>query len=581
MKNERHPRYRKGQRIAGQYLVHQALMGGMGEVYLCLDEQEIAPVALKTFQGSSPDLADIFKKEVSNWIALEKHPNIVQCFWMQKLDNIPFMALEWVAGEEGKGTDLRSWLRRGPLDLMLALKFTIDIVRGLQHAQQKSPGIVHRDLKPDNILVNQSRQAKITDFGLAKVIQDASLEVLQPGDAVAIPRYSNMGGTHWYMAPEQWLGYPMDFRTDLYAVGCVLYELLTGHWPYDGCTVSELRAQHLEAPLPEVRRDFPITVQKVLGMCLAKRIQDRYERIDILLDELTQLYETRSGERLNPVSAEILTVSDYSNRGITLNSLGRLEEALRDHDQAIALDPSNARAYYNRGVTLSDMGRLEESLDNYSRAIVLDPAYSQAYTNRGNTLHSLGRLKEALANYNQAIRLDPTDAVPYSNRGGTFYDIGRFEDALVDNNQAIRLNPTYSQAYTNRGNTLYALGQLEEALADYSQAVTLDPNDAVAYINLGTFYARSGQLNQALPYFERAAMLGHPAGVQYAAQARQDLGVPSVQPQPDEQEQVMIQLVDIYRQIGESGLRAFLLQNNIPVSQINEIVTIIKQITGA
>src|SRR5450432_2831928 len=104
----RQPRYSKGQRIGGRFLVHQALMGGMGEVYLCLDEQEMSPSALKTFQSNSPELAGIFKEEVGNWIALEKHPNIVRCFWMQTYDNIPFMALEWVAGEEGKGTDLRS-----------------------------------------------------------------------------------------------------------------------------------------------------------------------------------------------------------------------------------------------------------------------------------------------------------------------------------------------------------------------------------------------------------------------------------------------------------------------------------------
>jgi serine/threonine protein kinase len=176
MTTRRQLRYTKGQRIANRFLVHQALMGGMGEVYLCLDEKQTLPLALKTFQGSSPDLADIFKQEVASWIALEKHPNIVRCFRMETFDNIPFMMLEWVAGEEGRGTDLRSWLRRGPLYVPLALRFTIDVVRGLIHANEKSPGIVHRDLKPDNVLVNGSRQAKITDFGLAIVAERARLD---------------------------------------------------------------------------------------------------------------------------------------------------------------------------------------------------------------------------------------------------------------------------------------------------------------------------------------------------------------------------------------------------------------------
>lgn len=91
MTNRRQPRYSKGQRIANRFRVHEALMGGMGEVYLCQDEQQMLPYALKTFQGSSPALADIFRKEVTSWIALKKHPNIVCCFRMEKLDNIPFM----------------------------------------------------------------------------------------------------------------------------------------------------------------------------------------------------------------------------------------------------------------------------------------------------------------------------------------------------------------------------------------------------------------------------------------------------------------------------------------------------------
>jgi len=388
------PRYSKGQRIGSRFLVHQALMGGMGEVYLCLDEEKMQPIALKTFQGSSPDLADIFKGEVANWIALEKHPNIVRCFYMDKFDNIPFMVLEWVSGDEGKGTDLRSWLRRGPLELPLALRFTIDIVRGLIHANDKSPGIVHRDLKPDNVLVNQSRQAKITDFGLATVAQIARLDTedLDAADMGQSRYGGGIVGTPAYMPPEQWRGdADIDFRADVYAVGCILYELLTGKWLYDARTVSELRAQHLEAPLPALKNDLPTDLSLILEGCLAKRRDDRFARLDGLLIALVKVYGAHSDEPLLEVTAESFTAIDYNNRGLTFGNLGQHERALRDFDRALELDPTLAPAYSNRGNRYGALGQHERALRDYDRALELDPTYATAYSNRGTRYGALGQ----------------------------------------------------------------------------------------------------------------------------------------------------------------------------------------------
>src|SRR4051812_32486579 len=104
------PRYRKGDRIGGRYLVHQALAGGMGEVYLCLDLQEDAPYALKTFQRRSleqPKVRDYFEREVATWVSLEKHPHVVRCFYLDDdtVRGLPLMRLEWVFGEGGRGSD--------------------------------------------------------------------------------------------------------------------------------------------------------------------------------------------------------------------------------------------------------------------------------------------------------------------------------------------------------------------------------------------------------------------------------------------------------------------------------------------
>jgi tetratricopeptide (TPR) repeat protein len=491
-------RYQKGDKIGGRYLVHRALAGGMGEVYLCLDTQQNLPYALKTFQArhlANPRLRGLFEREVGIWVALEKHPNLVRCFYMDTLDNQPFMVLEWVAAEEGYGTDLRDLLlRRGRLDPRLALDFAIDVCRGMAHAADRCPGVVHCDLKPENVLVAQGRLAKVTDLGLAKVAREAGLTPDQ-GTAPSAGRrlVSAAGGTPPYMAPEQWRGEPVDPRTDVYAVGCLLYELLTGRLPFDAPTEEGLRRQHLGSPPPALALVDAVcgALGGVLGRCLAKEAKERYASAAELRRDLAQVYEGRWGQPPRPVPrARDFTAGDYTNRGFTYEQLGRHAEALADYATALRLDPNHAQAYYNRGNIYIGLGRLAEALADYAAALRLDPTRAQAYYNRGNTYYRLGRHAEALADYAAALRLDPNDA----------------------------------QAYCNRGATYVALGRPEEALEDYGAALRLDPNYAHAYCNRGVLYANRGELQAALCDFEQAERRGHSAGAQYAAHARQTLG---------------------------------------------------------
>jgi len=337
------PSYKPGERVGGRYLIHDALVGGMGEVYLCLDEQTNLPIALKTFQRrfDAIHLKDAFFEEVGHWVALEKHPNIVRCFFMQTIDDRPFMSLEWVAGDERRGTSLREWLRHGALFPQTAFDFVIDLCRGLVHAQMKSPGIVHRDLKPENVLVDQTLLAKITDFGLAVVthqMEIASTNSDEIDDLMHSPHGAGgIVGTPLYMPPEQWLGDVVDARADIYALGCVLYELLTGSCPYQAETLSVLRELHLNAQLP--RTDLP--GEEVIRRCLAKERTKRYTDVMALMKALEAVYRTefRNEPRAEP-SIDEFNAADYNNRGLTRRALGRREEALTDYNQAIALNPS-------------------------------------------------------------------------------------------------------------------------------------------------------------------------------------------------------------------------------------------------
>jgi len=538
------PRYQPGDKIDGRYQVHQVLMGGMGEVYLCLDLEDNYPYALKTFQqrylNDTQRLRQAFQREVAIWIALEKHPNIVRCHWMQPLDNQPFMALEWITGEEDKGTDLRSWLRHSTLSLQQALDFTIDICRGLIHAQEKQPGLVHRDLKPENILIAQGRLAKVTDFGLVEIICRADLEL----DAIRVAAdgqqniisLKKIAGTPSYMAPEQWRGESLDERTDIYALGCILYEMLTGECPFQvdfrptACLERQrwlhaMQAQHENSPIPALPPSLPAAIGSLLQSCLAKACEERPSLTDLLL-QLEVLYQQQFAisPRAAPAIGEF-TAIDYNNRGLTYAELQQHDAALADYRQAIQLNPALAQIYYNRGNIYKTLQQYDAALSDYGQAIKLDPTLAQAYHNRGTIYENLQRYDEALADYGQAINLDSKYPDAYSNRGNTYKALQQYDAALVDFDKAIKLAPHFAEAYNNRGVTYEALREYDAALADYRQAIALNPELVTAHLNLGALLGNQGQLREALPHFEKAALLGNLQGAQYVAQIRQKLDI--------------------------------------------------------
>lgn len=529
------PRYRKDDKIGGRYLVHYTLMGGMGEVYLCLDLKTIRPYALKTFQQrfQTQHLHQAFAEEVAIWVALEKHPNIVRCFRMDTFDNQPFMILEWVASEEGRGNDLRGWLHHQPLGLQLALEIALDLVSGLIHAQQKRPGFVHRDLKPENILMAQGGLAKITDFGLAQIAERAGLETIAPPQAETetrtrpkwaatlsfVNRQTNpIVGTPPYMAPEQWRGDILDERTDIYALGCILYEMITGHPPFPTvATTSEpfqrwlhrMQVQHETKHPPHLPSELPLALDKLVQSCLAKTPAKRPANLNHLQTQLIEIYRQQFAQQPPERPAPgIFTASDYNNRGLTYARLERHEAALADYRQAIHHNPQLAQAYVNRGSLYSKLQQYQQALDNINHALDINPNFDGAYYNRGVIYYELQQSQQALSDFNRAIALNPTFALAYNNRGNLYRERQQHQQALADFDRAIQLDPELALAYNNRGIAYRELQQPLQALADYNRAIELAPQDATTYVNRGlTYIMLLQQPQQALADFNQAIQL--------------------------------------------------------------------------
>ncbi len=248
--------------------------GGMGEVYRARDPRlgrEVAVKVLPAELAGEPSRLHRFQQEARTLAAVD-HPNLLAIFDVGEHAGHPFLVSELLTGET-----LRELLLRGPLAVGRALEVAVQIARGLAAAHER--GIVHRDLKPENVFLTKAGRVKILDFGLAKVsapgagardLAVATATATQPGVLM---------GTVGYMAPEQVSGEPADARSDLFALGCILYELLTGRRAFQRDTAVETLAAILKDEAPRIGdgvAEVPPPVEHIVRRCLEKSPEQRF-----------------------------------------------------------------------------------------------------------------------------------------------------------------------------------------------------------------------------------------------------------------------------------------------------------------
>jgi len=514
-------RWQTGEKIMGRYEIHGIKKGGMGIVYLCYDHESQKPVVLKTYQDIfhiEKFQVERFMWEAETWVRLEKHLNIVRAYCVEKIEDKPYIFLEYIAGDDRVGPELSSWIYHQMIDLPLALCFSIQFCTGMMHAQRKFEAMnrpfVHRDIKPSNIMVTRDQTVKVTDFGLVKAFQ--SIEPAEGGKRterepvrgrLGFTSAESLLGTPAYMAPEQWLGEQVDARADIYAFGCVLYEMLTGHPPFVGEEWNEYQVHHLEStpkPLPGVFKNL----NTLILCCLEKKAENRYQGFGEMRDQLQKIYQKITGRFLEvDESGARLDAWDLLNKGVSLYNLGHTREAIACYDEAVRVDPQDAKLYNNRGTAHRAEGQLDQALRDFDEAIRLNPWYPPAYNNRGLVFHSLGEEEKALKDFDMAIQLSPWSPSTYNNRGLVYRAMGEYEKAIRDFDTAIQLNPHDPDPYNNRGLVLRTLGLHLRALKDFSEAIRLDPRNAKAFHNRGLAHRTLGKYEEALHDFSKAITL--------------------------------------------------------------------------
>ena len=287
--------------------------GGMGEVYRARDPRLRRDVAIKVLSSAAPydsDRLGRFEQEACAAAALN-HPNILTVHEIGSGEGSPYVVSELLDGEA-----LRAKLEHGPLPLRVAIEYAMQMLNGLAAAHQK--GIIHRDLKPDNLFVTRDGRVKILDFGLAKLVQpditDQSAAALPTRPPETTPGV--ILGTIGYMSPEQVRGQQVDQRSDLFSVGAILHEMVSGEQPFKGGSAADVMSAILHAEPTDLSTTtagrVPPTLDRIIRHCLVKDAAQRFQSARDVAFALEGVSDTSAGvvpTRSRPLPARKLVVA--------------------------------------------------------------------------------------------------------------------------------------------------------------------------------------------------------------------------------------------------------------------------------
>ena len=332
---------------AGENFLHYDIIsaigeGGMGEVYLAKDRHLERKVAIKLLR----------KKFINNEAGLRRfvleakaasalnHPNIITIYEIGRSDDSQYIATEYIEGHT-----LHKLLATDSLDLEEILNITVQVAEALNAAH--NAGIVHRDIKPENIMVRKDGYVKVLDFGLAKLLdqEDLPIDVTAKTQKMFETNPGVIMGTVSYMSPEQARGTAVDTRSDIWSLGVVLFQMLTGKLPFTGETTSDVIAALLKAPIPKLgdfAPDSPKELEHVIDKALRRNREDRYQNIKDFLIDLKDLKQELNLSGSNGHRTERRT--DFFERPATTGN---------GHVEISTLEPGHRRTHSLSGVFLS------------------------------------------------------------------------------------------------------------------------------------------------------------------------------------------------------------------------------------
>lgn len=545
--------------------VTDVIHGGMGIVYILQFKRD--PSIKKVLKScdserimGEPGFSHMHRESLI-WLSLLPHPNIVKADSFEVDGGVPFLLMEYVGGG-----NLRQRLNGQPADIAEFLRIALEFCEGMTFLAANE--VVHRDIKPENILFTDEGRVKITDFGIAMAFQNQGASSdLSTSETEATTDAGMPVGTVPYMAPEQFeAGRRIDTRTDIYAFGVVMYEMLAGRLPFEKDSIEAMTQAHRHDSPPPLPADAPEALTAIVMKCLAKKPSDRYEDFRLLSRHLTDfcldngldssIAEHHSIEGLE----EKLDAWDWNNRGYAISQLGNDDEAVNCYRRglekaSLEKDEGNfvivegvdkktsssksiiANLQTNMGSAYLRLGKIESARASFNSALEAVPDHGFAYLRLGQLALNEGNVAEGMALLKKSCDCEPgnrdilmkylrvchqigdhdafeagfqefleakTGDAPFLVAMGCFLDEELGPDvALRCFDEALKGDEDNLGAWYNKGVTLHRMGREKDAMTCYEHALRLDRTHTFARFYMGLLMTMQGKQDEAIFHLKK------------------------------------------------------------------------------
>lgn len=491
------PSTHESRTLAGRYRLDALIgEGGFAEVWKAHDLELRRIVAVKMPKASRLGSVERFMAEARR-VAKLKHPGVVAVFDVGKDGESCFIVSEFV-----EGGSLSDCIAKNRPSQEETVRLVAEIAETLAYAHKQ--GFRHLDVKPSNILIDHFGRALLADFGIARSPEDTT--------------EGGSFGTLAFMSPEQVQGQSVDHRSDIYSLGVVLYELLTGHLPHLATEPVELRRQIVSGSLPSIPTGVSKALERICLKCVARNPTDRYQEAGKLAADLRRsTASTSSSRRLVAGLVGLLVVVTVA--GLVIFNLPR--QTINQPDDPGGgggqdkLAPGTVEAALALGKLHSNKKEWDQAEAAFTEAIKLDPNCAEAYHQRAGCLFNVGKIEESLPDFDKAAQFDPKNAEICKNRAFAYLKLVRFDDALADLKHALELDPKHPDQYRKAMGLVYGVRAYErtkekkdaEAIADFTEAINFDPTNAEFFDKRGSLYFNIKEFDKALKDFTEAIRL--------------------------------------------------------------------------